>query len=259
MHSSNRVIRADRLEGAVPFQLRDLENVSSDDKRDDAATQTTADWRSPTPAASPAAAANDEALAKRYELAIAQGFAKGIADAQAQNEVRAQQEIAQQVAQQIAQAAQHIDQLLGAAQQAIHEFEEGSAQRVLDLAVLLANQLLVNRMDLDAKYIIPIVEQCLQAKAYADEPAMLLLNPADCDSVRAGLASVLATRRVDLVADLTVAKGGCRLVSASGAVDASLASRWRTLLRSIGLERNIDDLLADTDDTLVDTDESDIK
>jgi flagellar assembly protein FliH len=61
-----------------------------------------------------------------------------------------------------------------------------------------------------------------------------MLNPSDVELVRTFLAEEPLPQRFQLVADVGVAPGGCRIETEQCEVDATLPSRWRRLLANLG-------------------------
>ena len=60
------------------------------------------------------------------------------------------------------------------------------------------------------------------------------MNPADVPLVREGMPHEPDAPRLTLVADASVAPGGCHADTAQASLDATLAKRWQRLLASLG-------------------------
>lgn len=242
MNSSNRIISADQVAGAVPFQLRDLgaaegagargaRRAGGVGKRGDSGDGNAKAGGASANAGVAAAAESDEAaLARRVEQAFAKGFAKG--QEQARGERASALELQRQ--QQLAQLSAGAEPLLQGMRSSLQQLEEDAAQRLIDLALLLARRLSLQQIAADPAFVRPVIDECLRLKADVEAPAMLLLHPDDCALFGAQLAATLHAHHVEAVPDPHIERGGCRLVGNHGDVDATLDTRWRELLRSLG-------------------------
>ena len=62
------------------------------------------------------------------------------------------------------------------------------------------------------------------------------LSPQDFDLVRAELEADASYRGCRFVADPAVGVGGCRVDTPQGQIDATLATRWRRVIATLGAE-----------------------
>lgn len=213
--SPARIIPAEELGSVEPFALGAIDPAHR------------ADPATPAPRTLADPAARDDALLRQsFEI----GYRRGFAEAQARAEQAADDERRQHgVA-----LAQRISALQAAMQIELQHFEEHAAERVVDLAVELARRMIGNTFECDRGAIVPIAQEALDALLNQPVPATMRLNPDDLDAVHEQLGPVLARRHVELVADATIALGGCRLTSAGAEVDARVDERWRRVLAAIG-------------------------
>ena len=65
---------------------------------------------------------------------------------------------------------------------------------------------------------------------------MLRIHPDDHALIAAHSADAIAARGARLVADPQVARGGCRIESDIGLVDATIDERWRRAVAALGSE-----------------------
>lgn len=162
------------------------------------------------------------AAAQAREAAHAAGLKEG--RAQAQKEV-----------QRLAQAAAQAESLIGDA-------GERLAAEVLDLALELARQMVRTELKVRRESLLAVVREALDCLPHATTGAQLALNPADVDLVRGHVGDELKAGALRLVEDHRVEPGGCRIVSPSCEVDATLATRWKRLVATLGVEHNWLDL-----------------
>ena len=81
-----------------------------------------------------------------------------------------------------------------------------------------------------------VAEQALDALLLSARHIVLRVHPDDYALIALGSAEAIAARGARLVADPLVARGGCRLESDIGLVDASIDERWRRAVASLGSE-----------------------
>jgi flagellar biosynthesis/type III secretory pathway protein FliH len=79
-----------------------------------------------------------------------------------------------------------------------------------------------------------MVELALQALPPNLEPARVLLHADDLQIVAQHIGQDFAGRRIALVADRNLTRGGCRVVTASTDVDNTLESRWTRVTGVLG-------------------------
>lgn len=163
-----------------------------------------------TPDEREAAVAGEQAQKDGY----AAGYAAGIAEAE---EMRTR--LAAVLASIAENAGGHRQQLL---------------DEVLDFSILIARQLVGEALAVRRELVLPVVSAALKQLPQMSQSVQVLLNPADVDIVRAFLAAEPTPPGCTLLADGTVAAGGCRLVTDQCEVDATVQTRWRRLLANLG-------------------------
>lgn len=134
-----------------------------------------------------------------------------------------------------AQAAQ-LAAVLTAANREVAAIDAHLADDLLDLALALARRLAGEALRIRPELVLPVVRECLQASGKAHAPAQIALHPADAQIVREHLGEQCAAGGWIISEDPALARGGCRLESAGGSLDASLESRWQRLLAAFGRE-----------------------
>jgi flagellar assembly protein FliH len=88
--------------------------------------------------------------------------------------------------------------------------------------------------DVKPELIVPIVREAIEYLPVLQQPALLMLNPEDAPIVRAGIGEELDKGGWRVVEDPTVARGGCRIDTASNQIDAQAATRWTRLAHALG-------------------------
>lgn len=108
------------------------------------------------------------------------------------------------------------------------------ADNVLDLAIIIARRIVGESLTARPELLLNTVREALQMLGQARAPARLLLHPEDARLVREHLGDQCSAGGWIIAEDGTMARGGCRLESAGGELDATLHTRWQRLLAALG-------------------------
>lgn len=114
------------------------------------------------------------------------------------------------------------------------EHEQRLVDEVLDLALVLARQLVGEALAVRRDLILPIVSAALKQLPQSTQRIELMVNPGDLDLLRGFLANVECGSRCQLVADPSIAPGGCLIETEQCGIDVTVPSRWRRLLAALG-------------------------
>jgi len=83
--------------------------------------------------------------------------------------------------------------------------------------------------------VLDLVRDALTLLPDAADRVRILVNSADADLVRDAMRANAALSDCAVAGSDEVARGGCRIVSANGDIDATLATRVSRVLESLGL------------------------
>jgi flagellar assembly protein FliH len=132
--------------------------------------------------------------------------------------------------------ASRLAALTAAAQAALGRLEHDLGEELLQVALEIARQVLRNELTLRRDALLPVVREAIAALPQNAGPAQLMLNPGDVELVRAHIGDELAAGSFRVVEDHRIEPGGCRIQSQSCEVDATIATRWRRMLQTLGRE-----------------------
>lgn len=122
--------------------------------------------------------------------------------------------------------------------QALHgqfeALEQELAQRITGIALELARQVVRSEIALHPERVVAVAQEALEALLMSARHVTLRLHPDDQRLVAQGCAEQLAARDVRLVADAQIERGGCRVESDIGAVEAEVATRWQRASAALG-------------------------
>jgi flagellar assembly protein FliH len=162
------------------------------------------------------------ARAEGYDEGQAAGYADGVNAGQAQ----ARAELA------------HLQTIAATFGAAVAAADETIAADVLDLALHLSRAMLRTALEVKPELVIPVVREAIEYLPTLQQPALLMLNPQDAEIVRAGIGEELDKGGWRVVPDPAIARGGCKVETATNQIDAQAGARWQRLAHALG--KNLD-------------------
>ncbi|WP_431273527.1 flagellar assembly protein FliH [Variovorax ureilyticus] len=194
-------------------------------------------------AAAPAEVAPSPALLHAAELAQlrrearaageAEGRKEGLANGRTQGLAEGH---AEGVAAGLAAASAHAERLRALATSlpaALNRAESEVADALLTLALDIARQVVHRTLRAEPEWVLPLVHDLLHAEPTLQGEPRLLMHPDDVALVKNSLGNELEAAGWQVRADDTMTRGGCRVQSASGELDASLETRWKHVTTAI--------------------------
>ena len=116
----------------------------------------------------------------------------------------------------------------------LDELEQHLAERITGIVLELARQALRTELQLRPQHVVAVANEALGTLLNSARHVTLRLNPDDQALVAQGCAEALAARHARVVADASIARGGCLVESDIGVVDAQVATRWARAAQSFG-------------------------
>jgi flagellar assembly protein FliH len=187
----------------------------------------------PAPAPIVPAVSQAEALAKfnaeldaLREEAKAQGHAEGLAEGrtrgleEGRTEAAAEREAFRQLAESFASEVERADDVI--------------AEDLLKLALDIAKAMLKTSLNVRPELVLPIVGESIRYLTSLQHPALLFLHPDDAPIVREHLGDELTKAGWRVAEDGHVARGGCRIETASNQIDATINGRWERIAAGLG-------------------------
>lgn len=165
------------------------------------------------------------ALAQGFEQGYAEGLKQGQADGERMVRVETQQRADGQI--------NEIRQLVVGTEQAVFQLQEKVGQQVLNLAIELTRQILNQEITQNPQAILAIVRDAIAQISNHEKPAQLQVHPQDAETIRQFMNDELGFAGCRIVEDLRIARGGCKIVSNSGEIDAQIETRWKRVLATI--------------------------
>jgi flagellar assembly protein FliH len=136
------------------------------------------------------------------------------------------------------QMSAQVGQLLQGIDQGFQGLEAQVAQAVAGTAVQLARQVLRTELALRPELVSRVAAEAVGAVLLSARQVTLHLNPKDLPLVAQSEtdAEALAARGVRMVADETLQRGGCRVESDLGVIDARIGERWAQAASALGID-----------------------
>ena len=170
------------------------------------------------PVVLPTAADIERMYTEAQEQGYAAGYEEGIANARGE--------------------AARIDTLLTSVRQSIGELDQQVAEQLLATAVEIASQVLRQSLQLKPDLLIPVVREAITTLHPHTGHPVLFAHPQDAALIRSHLGDQLAHNNWRIIEDNTLTPGVCRVELGSSEVDATLETRWRRVIESIGINQD---------------------
>ena len=131
---------------------------------------------------------------------------------------------------------ERIGQVIANLQVALDQLGSGGADALLDLSLEVARQVIRGELALRRDAVLPAVREAIALIVDHTAHPRVHLSPQDFDLVSAELGADASHRGCRFVADPSVPPGGCRIETQQGEIDATLETRWRRVVATLGGE-----------------------
>jgi flagellar assembly protein FliH len=168
------------------------------------------------------------------EGARQEGFAEGHAEGQQAGRDAGYQDGLAQGRSDASDEVARLKEIAGSFADAVTYADEAISNDVLELALHLARNMVRSAFEVKPELIMPVVREAIDYLPTLQQPAILVLHPDDAAIVREGMAHELDTGGWRIIEDEHMARGGCRVDTASNQIDAQIASRWQRLSHALG-------------------------
>jgi flagellar assembly protein FliH len=149
-----------------------------------------------------------------------------------------------------AQMTAQIGQFVTAFDLEFAQLESHIADTVAHTATALARHVVRSELATRPELVAAVAAQAVEAVLLSARHIRVHVNPQDQPLVEAGAGEALTSRGARLVADPGVARGGCRVESDLGRIDAGIEARWAQAAGLLGQPLGLrDDLIVRADVT----------
>lgn len=167
-----------------------------------------------------------EEIERIHEEARASGFTAGYEEGKAQGEQAAQE--------QAEELLNTLNGILTNLKSSLHDFDQQVAESLLHLGVEIASQVTRSIVRTRPDLLLPVIREAMAALPLHHGHVVLSLNPQDAAQIRPLLGEQFAQTGAQLFEDPTVSPGGCLVRAGASEIDASIETRWKRVLESIG-------------------------
>ena len=169
-----------------------------------------------------------EDVERMLEEARSQGYAAGLAEGREAAAAEAQQAAEE--------AATRYSSLIGGLQQSLKEVDQSVAEELLGLAIEIANQITRAHIKVREDALLPVIREAIATLPLHHAHITLRLNPADAANVRRLLSDELSQGGTQIIEDPSISCGGCLIQAGASEIDATLETRHKRVLETIGAE-----------------------
>ncbi|MGQ4880144.1 flagellar assembly protein FliH [Billgrantia sp. LNSP4103-1] len=175
-----------------------------------------------------------EAREEGYQAGFEAGRTEGHAQGLKEGREEAQRELKQQVHDTVAPLKPLADQFAGA----LEALDEEIANDLVELAMATGRQLAGEALKARPKQVLELVKALLHTEPPLVGQQRLWLHPQDHQLVQEHLGAELAAAGWKLQPDAQLTRGGCRVTSANGELDATWESRWESVKSQVRRRRS---------------------
>jgi len=169
-----------------------------------------------------------EQIAAQMRAARQSGYQDGYRDGLAALEGFKQSYASQTTAQVGALLASFGDELAG--------LQQEMARTLAIAATQLAHRIVRSEIGTRPELIAHVAQEALDTLMLSAKHITLRVHPDDHALVLQGAAETLQTRGARLLADASMARGGCLVESDIGIIDATIETRWRRAAAALGID-----------------------
>lgn len=186
--------------------------------------------------------AKQEAQASGHEKGYQAGYKEGLKAGQEagykagyEDGLQAGQEHGQAAG---AEAAQQVVSRLNALAQstatALTQVESDMGQALITLAVRIAEKVVHDSITARPEQLLSLINSIVQMESEHHSALTLHVHPEDLPLIESHLSENSEKRRWHAVADADITRGGCRISTPLGDIDATLETRWTRVVSTLG-------------------------
>jgi flagellar assembly protein FliH len=190
--------------------------------------------------------AHEQGYAEGHTEGLAQGHAEGYSTGQAEGhsagyEAGHEEGHSAGYAEGMVEAQEitaRITEILEGLGQAVEGIEQHVADQLLATAVEIASQVLRRSLKIKPELILPVVREAVAALQIDSGCPALRAHPDDAALIQAQMGDALAHGNWRIIEDPSLTRGGCRVELGDSEVDATLETRWKRVIETIGAKRD---------------------
>jgi flagellar assembly protein FliH len=115
-----------------------------------------------------------------------------------------------------------------------HELQEDGGDALLDLAFTIARQVVRREISLRRDALLPVAREAVAMIVDHHAHPRVFLNPQDYAMLQPDFEADGLFKGCRFITDPRIARGGCRVETAQGEIDATLSTRWERVIAALG-------------------------
>jgi flagellar assembly protein FliH len=139
------------------------------------------------------------------------------------------------------QVSAQMGQVLASLEQELSSLEQTLASSVARVATELARQVVRSELTVRPALVAQVAREAINAVLMSASHITVMVHPDDHALVTADCQEALAARGARLLAQPSVERGGCKVESDAGVVDARIGARWAQATHALGTHVPWDD------------------
>lgn len=167
----------------------------------------------------------DRIYQQAYEEGFALGREKGIAQANTE----------------ISEHIKYLQSIMASLAMPLLDLDKQVVDELVELSMAVVRQMVRRELKISPGEIVAVVREALQQLPLASSEVRLELHPEDAALIRSTLIGEASDVPWKIVEDPTLRRGGCRVVSNTSRIDATVENRLNAAIAAVmGGERNVD-------------------
>ena len=171
-----------------------------------------------------------EAKDNGYKQGYDEGYKNGFQEGQNAGQMEGRQQGESDINAELDQ----INTIFANLDQHIQTIDQQIAQDLLTLAIDLTKKMITQALKIHPELILPIVQEAIQHLPTTRQHLCLFLHPEDAKIVRQYINEQQLQESWEIREDTQLVQGGCRIEAGGSEIDASIETRWRRILSTIG-------------------------
>ncbi len=140
-----------------------------------------------------------------------------------------------------AQTTTQVGALLISVGEQLDALQQDMARSLAAMATQLARRIVRSELTARPECVALVAEQAIDTLLQSARHIVVRLHPDDHALVERGAAEAIAARGARLIADASISRGGCRVESDIGGVDATIDERWQRAAAALGSDASWQD------------------
>lgn len=162
-----------------------------------------------------------EGFSEGKEIGLQEGKAEGLEQGYAENKHLLQEQVARFIA------------LLETLSEPLEQLDEEVEQSLVQLAILIARQIVRRELKLDSGQIVAVVKETVKALPVAHQKITVSLHPDDASLVRAAMSLDADAPAWTLNEDPLLTRGGCLVTTDTSHIDATIENKMAAIIASV--------------------------